>query len=418
MTKPADAAAGRWLAVAVAVAVVCVLLAPSCWGTESAERSAETSASCDAASADAAEAQEAQPRLAVLDASSHRGSLRDLLGPQAGATLVRNLPLVADWSALHRWPVPEQLLQDIGPQTTLHHTYTRPASGEAVFRHFEDGTLWQRSYNLERDFATVNVTAERFFSSANRCVLGVLVASQRTPRPLTKVTDLPIFASPLPQRAPLLVRQLEQQPYRAPGTDISLQRSIFCSCRSGLLADLGPRATAAAPDIASLSMGREIRAVRAWMSTDSVQATLHYDVFHNAFVQVAGRKHFVLFPPARVADVYLHPSLHPMYRQSQVFEATSPDSTSSFASRRQFPRFPWEEAIRVTVEPGDGWEENCSDTASLAPPNVPQFPIYLHPNPFSSLSAPLLAARRHCRRQFFHQPHSVVDGRGLLEPVF
>jgi hypothetical protein len=49
-----------------------------------------------------------------------------------------------------------------------------------------------------------------------------------------------------------------------------------------------------------------------------VAAALHYDVYHNTLVQVAGTKRVWLLPPSELASVRLYPSLHARYRQSQV----------------------------------------------------------------------------------------------------
>ena len=44
----------------------------------------------------------------------------------------------------------------------------------------------------------------------------------------------------------------------------------------------------------------------------------HFDLFHNFYVQIQGRKKFVLFPPAQWEQLYLYPILHPGGRSAQV----------------------------------------------------------------------------------------------------
>lgn len=61
---------------------------------------------------------------------------------------------------------------------------------------------------------------------------------------------------------------------------------------------------------------------RAWASSKAVRANLHYDTYHNVYLQLRGRKRFLLLPPNVLARVHLHPSLHPSYRQSQVRTST------------------------------------------------------------------------------------------------
>eukprot|EP00041_Stephanoeca_diplocostata_P028928 m.838836 g.838836 ORF g.838836 m.838836 type:complete len:508 (-) comp23465_c0_seq16:1556-3079(-) len=61
----------------------------------------------------------------------------------------------------------------------------------------------------------------------------------------------------------------------------------------------------------------DVKRIGMWLSSPGVLATLHYDTYHNCFVQVAGQKRVVLFPPDIHHSVHLYPSLHPGYRQSQ-----------------------------------------------------------------------------------------------------
>eukprot|EP00051_Salpingoeca_urceolata_P009727 m.118115 g.118115 ORF g.118115 m.118115 type:complete len:337 (-) comp16419_c1_seq4:337-1347(-) len=57
----------------------------------------------------------------------------------------------------------------------------------------------------------------------------------------------------------------------------------------------------------------------AWISSPQVHATWHYDLYHNAFVQLVGSKRLRIRPPREAATaIHLFPSLHPAYRQSQI----------------------------------------------------------------------------------------------------
>eukprot|EP00040_Diaphanoeca_grandis_P025443 m.140967 g.140967 ORF g.140967 m.140967 type:complete len:476 (+) comp30153_c0_seq2:376-1803(+) len=62
----------------------------------------------------------------------------------------------------------------------------------------------------------------------------------------------------------------------------------------------------------------KLKALRGWFASKGVAAQLHYDTFHNTFVQVSGVKQFKLYPPTQLSNARLYPSLHPGYRQSQV----------------------------------------------------------------------------------------------------
>ena len=58
----------------------------------------------------------------------------------------------------------------------------------------------------------------------------------------------------------------------------------------------------------------------------------HYDTSHNLFVQVTGRKHFTLWPPAAHAPLRLYPTRHSLHRQSALSEP--PRAAAAAAGRR------------------------------------------------------------------------------------
>ena len=64
--------------------------------------------------------------------------------------------------------------------------------------------------------------------------------------------------------------------------------------------------------------------VNVWAGRPGGATPLHYDGVHNAYVQVAGRKHFVLFLPEAWPHLHLFPKIHPSSRQSQVGETLAP----------------------------------------------------------------------------------------------
>lgn len=65
-------------------------------------------------------------------------------------------------------------------------------------------------------------------------------------------------------------------------------------------------------------MGDAAPAVNAWVSSAGAVTTPHYDMEHNVFVQVHGRKRFTLFPPSEFAKFGLYPASHPHWRQSTL----------------------------------------------------------------------------------------------------
>mmetsp|Transcript_15776 Transcript_15776/g.26016 ORF Transcript_15776/g.26016 Transcript_15776/m.26016 type:complete len:534 (-) Transcript_15776:251-1852(-) len=82
-----------------------------------------------------------------------------------------------------------------------------------------------------------------------------------------------------------------------------------------------------------------------WMATRGVGSPLHYDVAHNMYTQISGRKRFRLFPPHDYSNVYLYPRVHPSTRMSQV----DMDSVRT----EIFPRFLNTTPIEFTLEKGD-----------------------------------------------------------------
>lgn len=60
------------------------------------------------------------------------------------------------------------------------------------------------------------------------------------------------------------------------------------------------------------------RVTNIWFGGKNSTAQCHYDVAHNFFIQIYGRKKFLLLEPTSWKFLYLYPSLHPSYRQSQL----------------------------------------------------------------------------------------------------
>ena len=58
--------------------------------------------------------------------------------------------------------------------------------------------------------------------------------------------------------------------------------------------------------------------VNYWFGSANVTAYTHYDTSHNLHYVIKGKKKFLLFPPSSHHDLRLYPSLHSLYRQTQV----------------------------------------------------------------------------------------------------
>ena len=93
---------------------------------------------------------------------------------------------------------------------------------------------------------------------------------------------------------------------------------------SVLRADLG--------DLRSLSTPfAPVVETHVWVGTAGVSSPLHFDLAHNVYAQLRGRKRFLLFPPSATDALYVYPRLHPSSRQSQLDLRALP--------RSAFPRF-------------------------------------------------------------------------------
>ncbi|KAJ1500730.1 hypothetical protein HMI54_010592, partial [Coelomomyces lativittatus] len=95
-----------------------------------------------------------------------------------------------------------------------------------------------------------------------------------------------------------------------------------------------------------LEDGHDIEPIKmVWIGAKGVTAHTHYDSLYNFFIQLHGHKTFLLSPPSAYNSLYLYPTIHPSYRQSQVdFERV--DST-------KFPKFHDIPLYQVTLGPGD-----------------------------------------------------------------
>jgi len=121
-----------------------------------------------------------------------------------------------------------------------------------------------------------------------------------------------------------------------------------------------------------------------WLSTPGVRTHTHFDSDPNFFVQLIGRKRFVLWPPSQTEHLCLFPRLHPLWHKSRVdFEApnfSTPPCETYNQSR----------ALVAQVQPGDvlylppfWWHtvETLGDTPSFSLSTLSRWPqLYIHLN--------------------------------------
>ena len=75
-------------------------------------------------------------------------------------------------------------------------------------------------------------------------------------------------------------------------------------------------------------------------------STLHFDRIHNIYVQIRGRKRFILFPPSNYLSFY-----PPLENKSGIGHNSkvNPD----LLQFELFPKFPWQERMEVILQPGE-----------------------------------------------------------------
>ena len=72
------------------------------------------------------------------------------------------------------------------------------------------------------------------------------------------------------------------------------------------------------------------RFTHVWVSPPHTETPLHFDVYHNMYVQLHGKKTFLLFPPSAWQPAYLYPLLHPGGRSSQIDLRHPPSDAAAF----------------------------------------------------------------------------------------
>jgi len=89
------------------------------------------------------------------------------------------------------------------------------------------------------------------------------------------------------------------------------------------------------------------RWTNVWFGPAGATTHNHYDISHNFYAQLYGKKRFILFPPEEYKNLYLYPFLHPGAQQSQV----SLDDPN--IDLKSFPNFKNAVAYDAILEPGD-----------------------------------------------------------------
>jgi hypothetical protein len=146
------------------------------------------------------------------------------------------------------------------------------------------------------------------------CSLREFVERMRTPDGVARY----VIVSPLVQQQPELQRDL--------GSLAEYQFSPWWPARLRRALDKGPL---------------------FWMGPADLSSPLHLDIEHNLFVQIHGRKDWLLLPPEEGPNVYFPWRAHPP--ELVHWSPVDPDHPDLV----RFPRFAQARTLRVTLEPGE-----------------------------------------------------------------
>eukprot|EP00949_MAST-11_sp_MAST-11-sp1_P002925 g2925.t1 len=96
------------------------------------------------------------------------------------------------------------------------------------------------------------------------------------------------------------------------------------------------------PLLIRVAAGEPIAEANLWIGFDNVRSPLHYDALSNHYLQIQGRKRFLILGPEHHGSCQLYPRLHPSTRQAQIDPMAGDDPADL--------RGHWKE---VTLNPGD-----------------------------------------------------------------
>jgi len=103
--------------------------------------------------------------------------------------------------------------------------------------------------------------------------------------------------------------------------------------------------------------GRPLENVRGfqlpyiWLTEAGGVTPCHYDMYRNFYVQLRGRKHFLLLPPSAHAGLYPYPALHPAHRSARV--TVRPGEAPTQMEAQTYPLYSNLSAVETTLAPGE-----------------------------------------------------------------
>ncbi|KAJ4993295.1 JmjC domain-containing protein 7 [Stagonosporopsis vannaccii] len=252
--------------------------------------------------------------------------------------VARNRPFVikngaADWKARKRWSA--AYLKSVMAGQTVNVSLTPHGNADSVIDLPAGGSVFVKPYERTEDFASV-LDAIRAQSNTN--TNSTSNSDSRTPSQLIRYAQ----------------------------TQNDNLRDEYTS----LFADVPPSIP-----FARVALDQPPDAVNFWLGSSASTTALHKDNYENIYVQILGRKHFVLLPPVDapcvgerevLAGTYApkqgttNESPDPREPQELAIHIDSPATYTPFATwdpdtphLNATPYSPYAQPMRVTLDPGD-----------------------------------------------------------------
>ena len=248
-----------------------------------------------------------------LDRHSGQGwvqqAVRSLGGDQP--FILTRTPLVKKWKAFSAWQSPSAFAKDMAGQSSLDACTAATEHVSFPGAYQNTGPVFGPYYDASRPLHSFVQGSLPYVSNVTLPLADLLpsICADRQEEPLPASGASPLAASGQVGHADISVDSAgESTPvrwsYLSGGVDDLLTPAVQRRRLLGLssLVELNPRKSS----------------VNMWLGQSGVVAPCHYDGYHNVFVQVGGRKRFLLWSPQAWRQLNPRPFLHPQHAQCGV----------------------------------------------------------------------------------------------------
>ncbi|PRP80005.1 hypothetical protein PROFUN_12292 [Planoprotostelium fungivorum] len=213
----------------------------------------------------------------------------------------RGLPVIIRNTSIHKWRA-TQLWTPEYIESKMSHFYNVQKHQDKVFSYFQQGRPMSSLKGVIENYRyttyqRINLTSSQFFQE------------------MKKTPPYHYYTASAEQLGPLYHDLYPIEPFMVKNSSWKIEESYLH------------------------------RWTNVWFGPAGATTHTHYDISHNFYAQIYGKKRFVLFSPDQLNNLYLYPFLHPGGQQSQVrFDEWD---------HKSFPNFAKAEAIEAVLEPGD-----------------------------------------------------------------